>query len=404
MSIMRRTTDFSLRRILFVSLLLFALLPAAAVTWLLARSSTQSVGELANQVMGNVALRVQAETEHHLAQAQMVMDGLFPATLTPQQTRQARAWLEQPLLFEPMAFALTRQAPAVSQLVMATAKGNFFGVEQTPRGTEIGIREVRDGQSNGRRFFLAAQPGDRSQALPVEAASYEPRTRPWYQGALRAGGRVFSRVSISAAQKQLVITLAQPVYDDFSGAAGVFAAELRLQRLADFLRTQVISSRGAAYLVDEQGLLVATSAGDPLYRQTAGEAERVGPGDSRNPVIRASHAGLEAGLRQKSLDTVVSEGFVDRSVSLSRLPMDGDALIAVRRPFGDDLGLRWTLVVAAPESDFTAATHRALLASLAIIAAVLLLGSLGAIYIAARLGRRLEMLGVAAQQLGRGEV
>lgn len=35
--------SFSLRRILVVSLLLFALLPAAGVTWLLARSSTQSL-------------------------------------------------------------------------------------------------------------------------------------------------------------------------------------------------------------------------------------------------------------------------------------------------------------------------------------------------------------------------
>ena len=48
-------------------------------------------------------------------------------------------------------------------------------------------------------------------------------------------------------------TGARCAYDDFSGAAGVFAADLRLQSLANFLRTQVISSRVAAYLVDEAG-------------------------------------------------------------------------------------------------------------------------------------------------------
>lgn len=396
--------SFSLRRILVVSLLLFALLPAAGVTWLLARSSTQSVGELANQVMGSVALRVQTETEHHLQQAHVIMNGLFPATLNPQQIRQARKWLEQPALFESMAFALTRQSSGVPFLYMGTVKGNFFGVEQTARGAEVSVREVRDGVGNPRRFFLASQPGDRSQALPAEPDNYEPRTRAWYEAALRAGGRVFSPIYISAAQKQLVITLAQPIYDDFSGAAGVFAADLRLQQLADFLRTQRISSHGAAYLVDEQGLLVATSAGDTLYRDKAGALERVRPDDSHNPVIRASYAALEAGLRKKSSDAVMAEGFVDRSVSLNRLPMDGDALIAVRRPFGDELGLRWTLVVAAPESDFTAATQRALMGSLGIIAAVLLLGGLVAFYVAQRLSRRLELLGRAAQGLGRGEV
>lgn len=401
---LRHRPAFSLRRILVVSLLLFALLPAALVTWLLARSSTQSVGDLANQVVSSVAIRVQAETENHLQQAHVIMNGLFPEVLTKQQTLQARKWLEQPALFEPMAFALTRQSPSVPFLYMGTVKGHFFGVEQTPRGAQVVIREVRNDQANTRQFFLASQPGDRSQRLAGEAASYEPRTRAWYEAALRAGGRIFSPVAISPAQKQLVITLSQPVYDDFSGAAGVFATDLHLQRLADFLRTQRISARGAAYLVDEQGLLVATSAGDALYRENLKTLERVRPDDSRNEVIRVSYRALEAGLRKKSSDTVMTEGFVDRSVSLSRLSLDGDALIAVRRPFGDAQGLRWTLVVAAPESDFTAATQRALLVSLGVIAAVLLLGGLVAFYVAQRLGRRLELLGRAAEGLGRGEV
>ncbi|MDO8774122.1 MAG: response regulator [Burkholderiaceae bacterium] len=395
---------FSLRRILVVSLLLFALLPATLVTWLLARSSMESVGTLSNQVVSSVAARVQAETENHLQQAHVIMNGLFPEALNRQQTLQAQKWLEQPALFEPMAFALTRQSPSVPFLYMGTVKGHFFGVEQTPLGAQVVIREVRNGQDNTRQFFLANQPGDRSQRLANDGTSYEPRTRSWYEAALRAGGRTFSPVTISSAHKQLVITLSQPVYDDFSGAAGVFATDLHLQRLADFLRTQRISARGAAYLVDEWGLLVATSTGEALYRETPKALDRVSPGDSRNPVIRASYGALEAGLRQKSSDTVMAEGFVDRSVSLHRLSMGDDALIAVRRPFGDALGLRWTLVVAAPESDFTAATQRALLVSLGVIGAVLLLGGLVAFYVAQRLGRRLESLGRAAEGLSRGEV
>eukprot|EP01031_Cornospumella_fuschlensis_P048991 gene48991-59975_t len=130
----RRRPSFSLRSLLVVTLLLFALLPAGVVTWLLARGSTQAVGELANQVMGSVALRVQTETENNLQQAHVIMNGLFPPTLNAQQTRQARNWLEKPDLLEPMAFALTRQAPAVPFLYMANARGDFFGVEQTTRG------------------------------------------------------------------------------------------------------------------------------------------------------------------------------------------------------------------------------------------------------------------------------
>lgn len=139
--------------------------------------------------------------------------------------------------------------------------------------------------------------------------------------------------------------------------------------------------------------------------QCPGGLERVKPAESNNPVVRASYAALQAGLRQKSSDKVLSDGFVDRSVCLQRLEMaDGDALITVRRPLGDALGLRWTLVVAAPESDFTAATNRALLTSLLIIGAVLLLGSLMAVYVARALGQRLLLLGDAAQGLGMGDI
>ena len=47
----------------------------------------------------------------------------------------------------------------------------------------------------------------------------------------------------------------------------------------------------------------------------------------------------------------------------------------VQRPFGEALGLRWTLVVAAPESDFTAEIGRGLKASLATMALLILLGT-----------------------------
>ena len=109
----------------------------------------------------------------------------------------------------------------------------------------------------------------------------------------------FGRVSCAKPLPRSA-TGARCAYDDFSGAAGVFVTELRLQSLADFLRTQVISSRGAAYLVDEAGLLVASSPGDALYQSLPGGLEHVKPAESNNPVKRASYAALQAGLRQSA--------------------------------------------------------------------------------------------------------
>ncbi|HMA08749.1 MAG TPA: cache domain-containing protein, partial [Ramlibacter sp.] len=357
---------FSLRAILAASLVLSATVPALLVLWMMTRASGQAVDDLAGKLLTGVAVLVQTGTEAHVRQAHDVLDGLFTEPLAAGELDRARAWLRDPAQFEAMAFALTRQSADVPVLNFGNLKGGYFGVEATAGGARISVRRP-DGQ--GRLYFQAAAPGDRSRPQAGDALNFEPRSTAWYAGALSAKGRVFSPVQVSGPRKQLMVSLSQPVYDDDGGAAGVFGAELYLQHLADVLRTQRISSRGAAFVIDEKNLLVASSAGDPLFTGTPGGYRRTGPGSSANPVIRASFDALQALRASRRQDTVAID------TSLQRLPMTGDALLMVQRPFGEALGLRWTLVVAAPESDFTAEIRRGLKASLATMALMILLGT-----------------------------
>ena len=118
----------SLRRILVAILLLFALVPAALVAWLMARSSAQAVEDLAGGILFNVAAKIQAGSEAHLGQAHNVLNGLFPERLSLAQTEQAREWLRHGAGFESMAFALTRQSPDVPHLYFGNSRGEYFSV------------------------------------------------------------------------------------------------------------------------------------------------------------------------------------------------------------------------------------------------------------------------------------
>jgi signal transduction histidine kinase/CheY-like chemotaxis protein/HPt (histidine-containing phosphotransfer) domain-containing protein len=386
---------FSLRRILTASLVLLATVPALLVLGLMARASSQAVEDLAGKILTQVAAQVQAGTEAHVQQVLDVLNGVFPEQLSGAELDRARSWLRNPAQFEGMAFALTRQSPDVPVMHFGNLKGEYFGLEQTAGGASIGIRKP-DGR--GRLLFQARYPGDRSHALESEVRNFEPRSTSWYAGALKAKGRAFTPVRVSAARKQLMVSLSQPVYDADGGAAGVFGADLYLQHLADVLRTQRISSHGAAFIVDEKGLLVASSAGDALYTGAAGSFVRTSPQASANPVIRASFAGLQALWASRSADTVAI------NTALQRLPSAGDSLMMVQRPFGEALGLHWTLVVAATESDFTADISRAFKVSSTAMVLLILLGSMIAFFIARSIGRRLRRLSVAAEQLGRGQI
>ncbi|MDP1955915.1 MAG: response regulator [Polaromonas sp.] len=384
-----------MRAVLVTSLLVFALFPALIVAGLMGRSSSQAIEDLTGGILFNVASRVQSGTEAHLGQAVTALNGLFPERLSPAQTEQARDWLRNSAGLESMAFALVRQAPDVPSLYFGNNRGEYFSVDNTGEGAAVLIRGPSDA---GLQAFSARRPGDRSRPMAIEQGNFEPRTRAWYQGALVAKGRVFSPIRVIPGKSQLLVTLSQPVYDNDGGASGVFGVDLHLQRLADLLQTQRISARGAAFIVDELGLMVAGSAGDPLLDDVQSPPTRRSPQDSANRVIRESFAALQLAQARKSEDSVAS------NTDLQRLPMAGDALMMVQRPFGQALGLRWTLVVAAPESDFTADIHRAWKISLSVIAALVLVGALAAIYVANRIGSRLRRLSQAAQQLGRGEI
>jgi hypothetical protein len=240
---------------------------------------------LAGNVLTHVAAQVQTGTEDHLRQAHAVLNGLFPERMTPAHVAQAREWLRNPVQFEPMAFALTRQSAAVPTLYFGTCAANSWASRTRRTGAHVAVRPAGGA---GRSVYQARQPGDRSRLLRSDKANFEPRLSHWYSSAMTAKDRVFSPVQVSVERKQLMVSLSQPVYDADGGAAGVFGTDLYLKPLADVLRTQRISSRGAAFVVDEKGALVASSAGDALFEPVDRQVRRRSPRDSANPVIRAA--------------------------------------------------------------------------------------------------------------------
>jgi signal transduction histidine kinase/DNA-binding response OmpR family regulator/HPt (histidine-containing phosphotransfer) domain-containing protein len=390
---------WSLRAVLVTSLLLFSIVPAATVAWLLYRSNLQSVETLSDKIVDDLVKRVQSSTEEHLSQAHTVLNGLTEEQTTESGVARARQLMQEPALFEQTAFAMTRMTPSVPHMVLASYRGEYLGVETVSENANslmrVGLRYQGDA---GRRYFSSGYPGDRSKITATEVRNYEPRNRPWYQAAMEHKGRVFTPVVPSAAQNQLLLTLAQPVYGADGGALGVFAVDLHLKRLSELLQTMILSAHGTAFLVDEQGFLVASSTSDPLFSNVDGKLERRRPLQSRNAIIRSAYNEAASSIGK------TRESSVQRVAFLRRVAMGDDTLVVALQPFGENLGLRWSLVVAAPESDFTATTQAALRKTWAAMGLALLLGALLATWLAYRLSRRFKHLSAAAAQLARAEV
>ena len=389
---------FALRTVLIASLLLFSLLPAATVGWFLYRSNVQSVQLLSEKIIGDMTERIKADVESHLAQAHIVLNGMVHAQPDASSVLRARQLIESPELFEQTAFAMTRMTPDVPRMYLGSHRGDFLGIDTFTRDPAIKVRvSERKAGGQGRRFFIAESPGERLHELPGESASYEPRTRPWYQAAMENKGRAFTPISVASSDPQLRLTLAQPVYGLDGGALGVFAVDLPLKSLNQMLQSMRISAHGTVFLVDEQGFTVASSTGDELFSSASSMVERFKPLQSRNAIIRQAY-GEAAPSIGKTLESSVQRVSFQRRISSG-----GEPLLVSLKPLGEGMGVRWSLVVAAPESDFTGVTQVALERTLAVTAMVLALGALLAIALAWRLSLHFRRLDAAAALLAKGE-
>ncbi len=394
-------TAWRLRSILVCSLLVFALLPAGLVGGLMYKSTLQNVDKLSNKIISDVAYRVQLDTENHLLQAHSLLNGLLRPEPTPEQTLNVQKLMGAPEAFESLAFSLTRMLPDVSFLYFGDAQGAFYGVQQMVGDTQQRAKvHTKAPDATGRRYYTALQAMDRSQELPAETQAFDPRKRPWYESSLAKKGRAFTTVYPSASSGQLLITLAQPVVDQTGATVGVVGADLFLKALTQRLQAQKISDHGVAMLVDEQGYLVATSTAEDLFKTQAGKLQRLKPSESTNPTMRQAYAAL---LELQAHPTTRSDNdAVDLQQYLSTA--QGDKLIAALRPFGQSQGLQWTLLVAAPDSDFAGETRRSIQQSVYVTIGVLVLGALAATLFAYSLSRRFARLTQAAADLGRGEI
>jgi signal transduction histidine kinase/DNA-binding response OmpR family regulator len=391
--------SWTVRGLLMGLLLLFTVVPALLVGWLLYSSNVQSVDKLSQKIVNDVVQRVQADAEVQLQTAGLILSGLIPPVPSDAQTITARRLIKQPEEFEKLAISLTRMTPDVPYLYFGDYRGDFHGVEQIARGgtglMRIGIRRAGD---EGRQFYSAVVAGDRSQKLSTEAKNYEPRTRPWYAEAVNKRGRVFTPVYLSASKKQLLITVAQPVFEDDGSVLGVFGADMYLKQLSEALQIINISARGVAFIVDDSGHLVATSTGDPLFVESEGKIERQSPSASTNPIQKEVYSKIQPLLGKYKTDSVQRERFSGMMQTSA-----GETLVSMR-PIAEHLGLPLTLIVAAPELDFSSEVQQSLEMAVWLMGMAVLVAAVLAAFLAWQMSQRIKTLMTAALEMGRGKV
>lgn len=327
---------FHLRTTLLIPFVLQIVAAVGLVGYLSFRNGQQAVNEMANRFQDQVEGRVSQRLDSYLATPTQVntinLEAITLGLLDPQNLPGlTRYFWKQMQTFEHLSYI-------------------NFG---SPAGAFVGI-----GRENDRTLYLELiKPGDRGRytryALDAQGKpgavlgqeDYAFQAEAWYANAVKAGKPVWSSIYQWSDRPEIIsISSSYPVYNQQRQLIGVIGIDFILGQISEFLRELEILPGARVFIIERDGMIVASSSSEKPYTAVNGKAQRLNSLNSQDPLIQASATAINQGFwRFKGIKT--SEQF--------ELTMqNGEQVFVHVRPWQDQLGLDWLIVVAVPESSF----------------------------------------------------
>jgi len=323
-----------LRAVLIVPFVLQIFAVVGLIGYLSFRNGQKAVNDLATQLKIEVTSRIEQNLltyfsiPHQINQSNL--DAIELKHLTPQNLD----------IWEPHTWRQLRLFKSVSQIVIGNEQGEYIGARRLNDGRltilEAGIKV------NAFRVYSTDTQGERKVAIKA-TQTFDPRIRPWYKAAMQAGEPAWSQIYPTLNQPTLQISAVLPLYDQDGALLGVTNSTLRLGQISVFLQNLKIGQTGQTFIIERNGLLVATSTGEQPLSQKDNQTVRLSVLASRNTLTKTT--------AQYLIDRFSNFKQI-KSVHELNFKIDNKQHFLQVTPFQDGKGLDWLIVVVVPESDF----------------------------------------------------
>ncbi|WP_420473315.1 diguanylate cyclase [Noviherbaspirillum sp. ST9] len=378
----------SLRRQLVLPYVLLVLFVSAAIAWVSYRAGEEAVGTLSRRVLADMADRIGAVTEQHLAGAVVALNAVAP---DPAALPGAQPFNTQTTTLEERLWIASGLNMDVSNYVyFGGADGSFIGLNRVNRNSvELYLREPG---APARNVYSVNAPGDRDRLLRSD--DFDPRQRAWYGVAAHKAGPVWSPVYNDFTSREPTITLARAAFKPDRSLAGVLATDVTLMVLTHALRSANISGNGVAFIMDGEGYVIATSGDEQPFRMVDATPVRLRVDEMESPLIRDAYARVQE-WKKSSPDA-------PEPLSLE-FATDAGALDIAASSTGRALGLDWTTVVVMPKSAFMRGVTGSFVQGMAIAALCVMVALILGLSVLNRVLRDIRVLTDAAKKIGDGE-
>jgi PAS domain-containing protein len=312
----------------------------ALIAWLSVRNSQQTVNAVTDELWEEIAALTELRVAEYLKVPQdIITDNLAHHSLNLTE------WRDQETLTRYLWSEMS-QHDELFITAIGYETGEVIGVG-LEADNQLVARVMAPGQTQLYTYALTEQ-GDRGALLYVD--DFDLKNRPWYRDAVAAQQLTWTEIYPNYADPYNLISAVSPIYDpETQQLIGVTNATLSVRQISEFLADLEIGETGEIFIIERNGDLVASSSEEPLSKVTATSdadlPERLSAADSRNPLIRETAAHLQT--------TAVNLGQLQQ-VKQTEFWRDGGRQIVHIKPYADDLGLDWLIVITVPEADFMA--------------------------------------------------
>ncbi|MEA5467941.1 adenylate/guanylate cyclase domain-containing protein [Spirulina sp. 06S082] len=330
-----------LRLVLIVPFVLQILAAVGLTGWLSLQNGQVAIQSLASQLQGEVTARIAQNLNEYLAIPKIVNQSavniLDPRAIAPTDNPNIQRYF----------WKQVKSIAIINTIQFATEGEKYIGAGRTSEGDIV--LKIADPVTTGSEFQTYAtntqgQPTAKLSARP----NYNPRSRPWYQAAIRVNQPVWSSVYVMFSHKKLGMTLSQPLYEDAGKFLGVVGTDILLEDISSFLENIQIGQRGQTLIIDRQGNTVASSTREALFSERNGSARRVKIGDSTNAIVQATGRYLQSYFGDLSK--------IQKNQQLY-FTFEGKRYFFQVSPIAEEFGLDWLILVVVPEDDFLGQIH-----------------------------------------------
>ncbi|MBW4500915.1 MAG: EAL domain-containing protein [Scytonema hyalinum WJT4-NPBG1] len=234
---------------------------------------------------------------------------------------------------------------SLSPIAFASTQGEIHSVDRLNNGSLV-IRVLDQSTSGKYHTYTTDSQGNRLKLIRV-STTFDPRTRPWYTKAVKAGQFTWTKVYPYFSSSGLAMSATQPLYDKTGILCGVTNATQSLSQLSKFLHSLKIGRSGQTFIIERSGDLVASSTAEqPFILSQEGEQEK----GKRLKAIKSSDRVTR--LTTQYLQQKFSNFNNIYPNQQLEFEIDRKRQYVQIMPFTDGYGLDWVIVVVVPEADF----------------------------------------------------